>query len=134
MKLPLRFLINAPWNPKSSYRRLCLIVRIPVGRFAPHAITDALDVWAALAGITLLQRGLRHSVALHRLRQDEPLTTIGDLQGHRTAESTRVYLRPNIEDLLDIAPPLPRTPAAEEIEARKHWAGNESSRGKRWHK
>ena len=50
---------------------------------------------------------LRHSYALHLLRQGTPLKTIGDLLGHRTAESTCVYLRLDIEDLREVALSVP---------------------------
>jgi integrase len=50
---------------------------------------------------------LRHSYALHLLRSGIPLKTIGDLLGHTTVESTGVYLRVHIDDLRDIALPLP---------------------------
>jgi integrase/recombinase XerD len=47
------------------------------------------------------------------LRQDTPLKTIGDLLGHRSVKSTGVYLRLHVEDLRDVALPLPApvTPA-----------------------
>ena len=50
---------------------------------------------------------LRHSYALHLLRQGTSLKTIGDLLGHRTAESTCVYLRLAIEDLREVALDVP---------------------------
>lgn len=50
---------------------------------------------------------LRHSYALHLLRSGVPLKTIGDMLGHTTIESTGVYLRVHIDDLREIALPLP---------------------------
>ena len=50
----------------------------------------------------------RHSYAVHLLRRGVPLKTIGDLLGHRTAESTVVYLRLATDDLRRVALPLPR--------------------------
>ncbi len=50
---------------------------------------------------------LRHSYAVHLLREGTSLKTIGDLLGHRSAESTCVYLRLAIDDLRDAALPLP---------------------------
>ena len=50
---------------------------------------------------------LRHSYAVHLLRQGVPLKTIGDLLGHRNAESTCVYIRLAVEDLRDVALCLP---------------------------
>jgi site-specific recombinase XerD len=56
---------------------------------------------------------LRHSYAVHLLRQGTPLKTIGDLLGHRSTESTCVYLRLAVEDLRDVALPLPTEAAGE---------------------
>jgi integrase/recombinase XerD len=50
---------------------------------------------------------LRHSYAAHLLRQGVSLKNIGDLLGHRTTESTCVYLRLNLDDLRGVALPLP---------------------------
>jgi integrase/recombinase XerD len=50
---------------------------------------------------------LRHSYATNLLRQGVSLKTIGDLLGHRSTESTCVYLRLNLEDLREVALPLP---------------------------
>jgi site-specific recombinase XerD len=53
---------------------------------------------------------LRHSLAIRLLRQGASLKTIGDLLGHRSIESTSVYLRLHIEDLRDVALDLPVAP------------------------
>ena len=46
---------------------------------------------------------------MHLLRGGNSLKTIGDLLGHRSAESTCVYLRLASEDLREVALSLPRT-------------------------
>jgi integrase/recombinase XerD len=51
---------------------------------------------------------LRHSLAVHLLRQGTSLKAIGDLLGHRSAESTCVYLRLHVDDLRDAALDLPQ--------------------------
>jgi site-specific recombinase XerD len=56
---------------------------------------------------------LRHSVATHLLRQGVALKTIGDLLGHRSPESTWVYLRLDLEALREVALPLPAGGAQE---------------------
>jgi site-specific recombinase XerD len=50
---------------------------------------------------------LRHSYAIHLLRKGASLKTIGDLLGHRSTESTCVYLRLAVEDLREVALNLP---------------------------
>ncbi|MEW5884848.1 MAG: site-specific integrase [Armatimonadota bacterium] len=102
----------------SSDRHVFLRVRIPPGPIKPSAVCDAFDVWAKRAGIQF-SRGaggphcVRHSLAMHLLREGSSLKMIGDLLGHRSPDSTSVYLRLQIEDLRDVALPLPRIPALE---------------------
>jgi len=50
---------------------------------------------------------LRHSYALHLFRSGLPLKTIGDLLGHRTPESTGVYIRLTTEDLREVTLNVP---------------------------
>ena len=99
-------------RPESTHRQLFLRVRVPLAPIKPTAVTDAFQAWAAHAGIRLPHLAgahcLRHSLAMHLLRQGTPLKIIGDLLGHRSAESTCVYLRLNIDDLRDVALPLPK--------------------------
>ncbi len=96
---------------ETGERRLFLRVRAPRGPVQSTAVCDAFDVWAARAGVHAPGLGgphcLRHALAMHLLRQGTPLKTIGDLLGHRSVESTGIYLRLQVEDLRDVALPLP---------------------------
>jgi site-specific recombinase XerD len=77
----------------------------------PTAVTEAFQGWTRRSGLRIPYQGphcLRHSLAVHLLRQRTPLKAIGDLLGHRGAESTCVYLRLNVEDLRDAALDLPQ--------------------------
>ena len=71
----------------STHRRLFLRVRVPQVPIEPTAVTDVFDAWAAHAGIRLSHLGgphcLRHSLAMHLLRQGTSLKSIGDLLGQR---------------------------------------------------
>ncbi|MBE3100584.1 MAG: tyrosine-type recombinase/integrase [Planctomycetes bacterium] len=104
-------------GPAPTHRRLFLRVRAPQGPIQSTGVCDAFDAWAVQAGLRFPALGgahsLRHSLAMRLLRQDTPLKTIGDLLGHRSMESTGVYLRLHVEDLRDVALPLPApvTPA-----------------------
>jgi len=105
----------------SQYRHLFLRVRVPAGPIKATAVSDAFDVWVKRCGIQLVWGAagphcLRHSLAVHLLREGTPVKTIGDLLGHRSAESTCVYLRLQIEDLRDVALSLPQ---AVVLEVRK---------------
>jgi integrase/recombinase XerD len=53
--------------------------------------------------------GLRHGFAMRLLERGVGIKAIGDLLGHRSLESTGVYLRLNTEALRDVALPVPRT-------------------------
>jgi integrase len=96
---------------QASERRLFLRVRAPWGPIEPTAVYNAFNAWATRAGIHLPEIGgphtLRHGLAMHLLREGTPLKTIGDVLGHRSVESTGMYLRLQVEDLRDVALPLP---------------------------
>jgi site-specific recombinase XerD len=103
----------------STNRNLFLRVRIPYGPIKSTAVGDVFDVWASRAGIKLPKgtggtHCLRHSLAVQLLRRGTSVKTIGDLLGHRSAESTCIYLRLNVKDLRDVALPLPKSIVREE--------------------
>jgi site-specific recombinase XerD len=90
--------------------------RAPAGVLKPTAVGDAFQKWVRRSGLPIPFQGphcLRHSYAVHLLRCRIPLKTIGDLLGHRTAESTEVYLRLATDDLRSVALPVPRSRAQE---------------------
>jgi integrase/recombinase XerD len=100
-------------RPALAYRELFLRVRAPAGVLKPTAVTEAFQKWSKRSGLAISFQGphcLRHSYAVRLLRAGTPLKTIGDLLGHRTAESTCVYLRLAVEDLRGVALPLPKPP------------------------
>jgi site-specific recombinase XerD len=103
-------------RPALPDRHVFLRVRAPAGTLKPTALTEAFQGWVRRSGLAIPFQGphcLRHSVAVHWLRQGTPLKTIGDLLGHRSAESTCVYLRLHVEELRDVALDLPKGVAAE---------------------
>jgi len=93
-----------------SYRELFLRCRTPTGVLEPGAVSAAFKAWSKRSGLAIPFRGahcLRHSYAMHLLRSGLSLKTIGDLLGHRALESTCAYLRLAVDDLRDVALPLP---------------------------
>ena len=97
-------------GPPPVYRELFLRHRTPVGVLKPTAVTEAFQAWSKRSGLAIPFQGvhcLRHSYAVYLLRSGISLKTIGDLLGHRTLESTCVYLRLAVEDLRDVALNLP---------------------------
>jgi site-specific recombinase XerD len=83
-------------RPDLAYREVFLRARAPAGRLKPTAVTEAFQSWIRRGRLPIPYQGphcLRHSLAVHLLRQGAPLKAIGDLLGHRSLESTCVYLR-----------------------------------------
>lgn len=101
-------------RPSSPQRELFLRAHAPAGVLKPTAVAEVFQKWVRRSGLPIPFQGahcLRHSYAVHLLRRGIPLKTLGDLLGHRTAESTCVYLRLATDDLRRVALPLPRPPA-----------------------
>jgi len=102
-------------------RQLFLRCRTPAGVLKPTAIAEVFQAWSRRSGLSIPFQGvhcLRHSYAMHLLRSGLPLKTIGDLLGHRTLESTCVYLRLATEDLREVALSLPAgvpSPSSHEV-------------------
>jgi len=97
-------------RPKLSEREVFLRVRAPAGRLKPTAVTEAFQAWTRRSGLAIPFQGphcLRHSLAVHLLRQGTSLKAIGDLLGHRTSEATCVYLRLHVDDLREAALEVP---------------------------
>jgi len=97
-------------RPALPCRTIFLRHRAPAGVLKPTAVTEAFQAWSRRSGLAIPFQGphcLRHSYAVHLLRQGVSLKTIGDVLGHRSAESTCVYVRLAIDDLRDAALPLP---------------------------
>jgi integrase/recombinase XerD len=96
--------------PPAPYRRVFMRMRAPIGVLKPTAVTEAFQALVRSSGLDIPYQGphcLRHSYALHLLKSGTPLKTIGDILGHRTAESTSMYLRLATGDLRDVALPVP---------------------------
>jgi integrase/recombinase XerD len=93
-----------------DFREIFLRCVTPAGALRSTAIAEAFQKWSRRSGLKIASQGvhcIRHSYALHLLRSGLPLKTIGDLLGHRTLESTCVYLRLATDDLRDVPLNLP---------------------------
>jgi site-specific recombinase XerD len=98
-------------RPSSAHRELFLRERAPAGILKPTAVTEVFQQAVRRSGLPIVFHGphtLRHSYAVSLLRRGVGLKTLGDLLGHRTAESTCTYLRLATEDLRDVALAAPR--------------------------
>jgi site-specific recombinase XerD len=97
-------------RPASPRRELFLRMRAPSGPLKPTAVSNAFEWWARKSKLEIPYKGahcLRHSYAVNLLRRGTPLKTIGDILGHRMAESTCAYLSLALEDLRAVALPVP---------------------------
>ena len=96
--------------PPVPYRRVFVRMRAPIGVLKPTAVTEAFQALVRKSGLSIPYQGphcLRHSYALRLLKKGTPLKTIGDILGHRTAESTSMYLRLATGDLREVALMVP---------------------------
>ena len=103
-------------RPASAHREVFLRVRKPDGPLVAASVGDAFLVWGSRSTLNIRSGGahcLRHSLALHLLRQGASLKAIGDLLGHRSVESTCVYLRLHVDDLRAAALDLPEQTEAQ---------------------
>lgn len=92
-------------------RHLFFRFKAPVGALTTAAVSTRFRMWARRSGIEMPGWGschrIRHSYAVFLLRSGTAVKTISDILGHRTLESTSTYLRLAIEDLRDVALPVP---------------------------
>jgi site-specific recombinase XerD len=106
--------------PQPPHRRVFLRMRAPSGVLKPTAITEAFQSLVRKSGLSIPFQGphcLRHSFAVHLLKNGTPLKTIGDILGHRTAESTSMYLRLATGDLREVALEVPdKKQAAKDVQ------------------
>ncbi|MEM5402809.1 tyrosine-type recombinase/integrase [Paraburkholderia unamae] len=103
-----RYLRRRP--PLTSTHQLFLRVRCPAGPIKAVTIEHIYAKRARLSGLPILQTSpycLRHSFAMRLLERGVGVKMIGDLLGHRSLESTCVYLRLHVEALRQVALPVP---------------------------
>jgi len=97
-------------RPPLAQREVFLRIPGPAGTLKPTCLNSAFQTWVRRGALPIPFKGphcLRHSLAIHLLRQGTSLKTIGDILGHRSSESTCVYLRLHVDDLREVALNLP---------------------------
>jgi integrase/recombinase XerD len=98
-------------RPEAPWRELFLRVRCPAGPIKGATIDDIYAKRARLSGLSIewsSPYSLRHSFAMRLLERGVGVKAIGDLLGHRSLESTCVYLRLHMQALRQVALALPR--------------------------
>jgi site-specific recombinase XerD len=103
-------------RPASPCRQIFLRSPAPVAALSLPAVCNTLRRASKAAGVTLKATGfrcLRHALALRLLRQGTSIKSIGDILGHRSTVSTSHYLRLDVDDLRQVALPVPTAPGEE---------------------
>jgi integrase len=98
-------------RPRTDRTELFLSVAAPLGPMRRGGVAEAFRRHAERSGLPLTGHSpysLRHGFAMRLLERGVGMKAIGDLLGHRTFESTAVYLRLNTEALREVALPVPR--------------------------
>lgn len=96
-------------RPQTAHREVFLKVTPPFAPFTGNNLHHIVTYWRLLAGIrfrTPQKRGmhsLRHTLATRLLEKGTPLTTIAEILGHTSVESTRIYAKANVEALRSVA-------------------------------
>jgi integrase/recombinase XerD len=99
-------------RPGSDRPELFLRARTPAGPIKHTAVVDLYKMRALKSGLPIANTSsysLRHSFAMRLLNRGVGIKAIGDVLGHRSLESTCVYLRLHMQALRDAALPLPRS-------------------------
>ena len=102
-------------RPCFPHRQVFLRLRPPIGPLDSSGVAASLARASRTTGIQLPTtrfHSLRYAVALRLLRQGVGLKSISDVLGHRDPNTTAGYLRLEIEDLRQVALPVPRLKSA----------------------
>lgn len=96
-------------RPQTERREVFLKVNPPFDPFKENNLHHIIKYWRLLAGIRFRspqKRGmhsLRHTLATRLLEKGTPLTTIAEILGHTSLESTRIYAKADVEALRSVA-------------------------------
>lgn len=96
-------------RPQTEHREVFLKVNPPFDPFTGNNLHHIITYWRLLAGIRFRspqKRGmhsLRHTLATRLLEKETPLTTIAEILGHTSLESTRIYAKADVEALRNVA-------------------------------
>jgi integrase/recombinase XerD len=96
---------------RTSCRRLFLCATAPIrGFLRPSTVSTVVRHALVRAGVrapTLGAHQFRHGLACEMLRHGASLGEIGELLGHRSPETTKIYAKVDLEALRTLAPPWP---------------------------
>jgi site-specific recombinase XerD len=96
-------------RPQTAHREVFLKANPPFDPFRGNNLHHIVTYWRLLGGIrfrTAQKRGfhsLRHTLATRLLEKETPFTTIAEILGHTSLESTRIYAKADVEALRSVA-------------------------------
>lgn len=97
-------------RPASSLRQIFLRLHAPIAPLSLPGMCHTLRRASQTTGVALKAAGfrcLRHALALKLLRQGASAKDISDIFGHRNTTSISTYLRLDVDDLRQVALPIP---------------------------
>jgi integrase len=98
-------------RPQTDQREVFLRLRAPDGPLKPSAAYHIFVHRLSESGLEVPASGphvLRHSLAVQLVRQGASLKAIGDVLGHRHAQSTLTYVRLSVDDLRTVGLEVPQ--------------------------
>lgn len=93
-------------RPKSQSRTLFLTVRAPYRALSGGAVHNIVRRYYSIVGFPAKgygPQGLRHACARHLMEAGLSFKEAGDLLGHRSPDSTRIYAKVNLASLRQVA-------------------------------
>jgi len=96
-------------RPQTEHREVFLKANPPFDPFRGNNLHHIVTYWRLLGGIrfrTAQRRGihsLRHTLATRLLEKGTSFTTIAEIMGHSSLESTRIYAKASVEALRSVA-------------------------------
>ena len=98
-------------RPQTLCRNVFIRHTIPFGPLTHATVGQRVRCWAERAKVQAPFLGahlFRHSFATAQLERGTPLKVIGDILGHRSSQTTRIYVRSALERLRKLALPVPK--------------------------
>jgi site-specific recombinase XerD len=98
-------------RPQTSCRNVFIRHMIPFGPLSHATVGQRVRCWAERAKVTAPFLGahlFRHSFATSQLEHGTPLKVIADILGHRSCQTTRIYVRTALTRLRKLALSIPK--------------------------
>jgi integrase/recombinase XerD len=98
-------------RPQTPSREVFVRHTIPFGPLGHATVGQRVRSWAERAKVKAPFLGahlFRHSFATYQLEHGTPLKVIGDILGHRSCQTTRIYVRSALGRLRQLALPVPK--------------------------